>query len=37
MKEEEEEVGMMMMMRRQVDRVEGGWGFWVVFAVMVAA
>ena len=37
MKEEEEEVGMMMMMRRQVDRVEGGWGFWVVFAVMIAA
>ena len=37
MKEEEEEVGMMMMMRRLVDRVEGGWGFWVVFAVMNAS
>ena len=36
MKEEEEEVGMMMM-RRQVDRVEGGWGFWVVFAVVNAS
>ena len=36
MMEEEEEVGMMMM-RRQVDRVEGGWGFWVVFAVVNAS
>ena len=36
MKEEEEEVGMMMMMRRQVDRVEGGWGFWAVFVGSIA-
>ena len=37
MKEEEEEVGMMMMMRRLADRVEGGWGFWAVFAVQIVS
>ena len=37
MKEEEEEVGMMMMMRRLADRVEGGWGFWAVFVVMIVS